>query len=427
MNCCWLLLCTNDWGCTQVLFQGLKASASEIITIVMAFLVICAGITILQMSKVDPTSFSKLDRRSTILLQAARKQTEMVDEKNAAGAEDPGMDTVRGTFGAVGSIIRARSARRMSQSSNAASMRSRASRPYDPEGLPGSADNLRDGMQRHQLWDAPVPPGHPSPGLSAALGSKQSLTSAPSMSSLTTEVARRHTNITFDKQDVVHSYHHPGTGDNTAIHEHRLPKTPTTIPIDSLYPPSGARTTPALTIEIEEDLARTPTSGNTLRQTPQTALPPQRQQQQLQQKQQTPPRSTMTRAQLSESPEEERMAPPLNTKYARPDARELFASPTETDPGMATLPSATDSTSSDGLAPSDDERRGDAGVKHPLRSVVPGGKKSPRFGRGYPQGSDDQEESVRLWRRPSLDDSDDNIPANSSGIRLVPPSTVNKF
>ena len=39
---------------TVVLFQGLKASASQIITIVMAFLVICMGITILQMSKVDP-------------------------------------------------------------------------------------------------------------------------------------------------------------------------------------------------------------------------------------------------------------------------------------------------------------------------------------------------------------------------------------
>src|SRR6266702_3399337 len=86
-------------------------------TIVMGFLVICVGITILQMSKVDPKKLNKLDRRSTILLQAARAQTEVVDEKGIAAYEDPGMDTLRGSFGAVGSIIRARTARRMSQSS----------------------------------------------------------------------------------------------------------------------------------------------------------------------------------------------------------------------------------------------------------------------------------------------------------------------
>ncbi|KAH9041156.1 magnesium transporter NIPA-domain-containing protein [Lactarius hengduanensis] len=68
---------------TVVLFKGLKASASQIITIVMAFLVICVGITILQMSKVDPTEFKKLDRRSTILLQVARKQTEAVEENRS--------------------------------------------------------------------------------------------------------------------------------------------------------------------------------------------------------------------------------------------------------------------------------------------------------------------------------------------------------
>jgi hypothetical protein len=64
-----------------VLFKGLSASVSSIITLVMGFLVICVGITILQMSKVDPVSLSKLDRRSTILLQAARQQTESVEEK----------------------------------------------------------------------------------------------------------------------------------------------------------------------------------------------------------------------------------------------------------------------------------------------------------------------------------------------------------
>ena len=50
---------------TVILFKGLKATASQILTIVMAFLVICCGITILQMSKIDPTELGKkLDRRS---------------------------------------------------------------------------------------------------------------------------------------------------------------------------------------------------------------------------------------------------------------------------------------------------------------------------------------------------------------------------
>ena len=55
----------------------------------MGFLVICAGITVLQLSKIDPTQIKKLDRRSTLLLQAARTNTEGVDEKDLAAIEDP--------------------------------------------------------------------------------------------------------------------------------------------------------------------------------------------------------------------------------------------------------------------------------------------------------------------------------------------------
>ena len=100
---------------TVVLLQGLSATVSQIITLVLAFLVICCGITILQMSKVDPKELgNKLDRRSTMLLQAARSQTERLDEKDITGIEDPGIDSIRGSFGGVGSMIRARSAKRMS-------------------------------------------------------------------------------------------------------------------------------------------------------------------------------------------------------------------------------------------------------------------------------------------------------------------------
>ncbi|KAH9083336.1 DUF803-domain-containing protein, partial [Lactarius deliciosus] len=177
---------------TVVLFKGLKASASQIITIVMAFLVICVGITILQMSKVDPTEFKKLDRRSTILLQAARKQTEAVEEKSVTSVEDPGIDALRGSFGTVGSIIRARSARRISQ----ASRNSAHSNRTDHYGA----------MQRHQLFDPPVPHLRDPDSISMA--------SHPSM---------RTPAIKFGEEDVVHSYRRGTAGkDDLATHERRL-------------------------------------------------------------------------------------------------------------------------------------------------------------------------------------------------------------
>lgn len=77
---------------------------------------ICCGITLLQLSKVDPVEIkSKLDRRSTILLSAARSEINRDDgdmEKNPLDEEDPGMDALRGGFGAIGSIHRAMSARK---------------------------------------------------------------------------------------------------------------------------------------------------------------------------------------------------------------------------------------------------------------------------------------------------------------------------
>lgn len=102
-----------------ILYQGLKASAVSLITMVLGFLTTCLGITLLQMSKVDPTSLSKLDRKSTILLQASKQHTEEAEKGQVTALEDPGMDALRGGFGAVGSIIRARSvSRRMSNASS---------------------------------------------------------------------------------------------------------------------------------------------------------------------------------------------------------------------------------------------------------------------------------------------------------------------
>lgn len=104
-----------------ILYQGLKASAISLITMVLGFLVTCLGITLLQMSKIDPKNLenSHLDRRSTMLMKASRSYTDDTEKNEITGMEEPGMDALRGGFGAVGSIIRARTAsRRLSSASS---------------------------------------------------------------------------------------------------------------------------------------------------------------------------------------------------------------------------------------------------------------------------------------------------------------------
>lgn len=103
-----------------ILYQGLKASAVTLITMVLGFLVICLGITLLQLSKVDPKQLgTKLDRKSTMLFEANKHQTEDAEKGQVTAIEDPGMDALRGGFGAVGSIIRARSvSRKLSMAGN---------------------------------------------------------------------------------------------------------------------------------------------------------------------------------------------------------------------------------------------------------------------------------------------------------------------
>jgi hypothetical protein len=103
-----------------ILYQGLKASAITLITMVLGFLVICLGITLLQLSKVDPKQLNKLGRKGTMFLEAAHHPTEEAEKGSVTAMEEPGMDALRGGFGAVGSIIRARSiSRQMSSSSSA--------------------------------------------------------------------------------------------------------------------------------------------------------------------------------------------------------------------------------------------------------------------------------------------------------------------
>lgn len=140
-----------------ILFQGLKAPVLDIITLVLGFLVICSGITLLQMSKIDPAELKGLDRRSTVLLQASDKRTE--DEKGL-DIEDPGMDGLRGLGGVLGSLHRVNTARK--------SMLSRAELEERSEYRRRRRDTLigqaraelemgAGGLRRHQLWDAPMP------------------------------------------------------------------------------------------------------------------------------------------------------------------------------------------------------------------------------------------------------------------------------
>jgi hypothetical protein len=324
------------------------------------------------MSKVDPVQLSKLDRRSTILLQAARAHTETVEEKGAVGVEDPGMDALRGSFGTVGSIIRARSARRMSQSSQGAGFRARppgaaAPSPYDPTSLQpwvtsspirGSTplNEQLPGMKRHQLYDAPVPLSKDD----------------ASMKSPSSQFSKRPT-IKFDSQDVVHSYHPTGSGDDRATHEHRIALGLSSPSADG-YPPTTTPNSKSNLLEMDSPVG----TGGSMRQS--IPIPPH-----------------------FGSEHTVRSAPPtVNPRFGRPvevrkDSRDIF-----------------DSSPSKGVGWDEEDRR-----KERER-----GRTSKRYPKG--SGDDDREESVGLWQKMGTDD-EESPTALSGGIRLVEPNIGNKF
>lgn len=355
----------------------------------MAFLVICFGITILQMSKVDPKHLSKLDRKSTILLQAARNNTESLDEKGPVGMEDPGMDTLRGSFGTVGSIIRARSARRMSMSRpSTTSLRSRPSGPvppqYDAERGSWASDDRQspitdrlDGMKRHQLWDAPVP-------------TSASLEQLPSPSLSTNQLVNKRPTIKFDTQDVIHQYHPPGSGDGTAIHEHRDVLRGTPPAGDGMpYPPARTQSSPDANVEA----TGSSTTDGSMRQT--LSMP----------------------SLFDDETKGVRSAPPtVNTRFSRnmtgrADSRDIF----DNSPSSATLMSFPSGSDSAGNRPweADEDERG-----------------RPKRIQRYPKGAGDidREESVSLWQQHSTDEENDydGLP-RGNGIRLVKPSSGSRF
>jgi len=197
----------------------------------MGFLVICLGIVILQLSKVDPKEFKGLDRKSTILLQATRAKTEGAGEDSEKGlttTEDPNVDSIRGSFGTIRSIIRARTVRKMSMSSGAdAELRERKSRNQQqtadasPRLVVDPLASHFGGLKRHQLYDTPVP-------------SSTSLDPPEPPSRIEGSPSRRQQTIKFGDRDVVHSYARVGVDDDrSAVHEFR----DSTVPLSDVSPP----------------------------------------------------------------------------------------------------------------------------------------------------------------------------------------------
>ncbi|KAI3613407.1 hypothetical protein CBS9595_004240 [Malassezia furfur] len=136
-----------------ILSQGMRASAATIVTIVFGFFVICSGIVLLQLSKMDPQELKEqpgVDRKSSILVRMTQLPHEPEKSEEITHIEDPGMDTVRGGMGIVGSILRANSTRRA---------RSQRRCDDDEDGMGGE-------VQRYQLYDRPVSytPTNSAPG-----------------------------------------------------------------------------------------------------------------------------------------------------------------------------------------------------------------------------------------------------------------------
>ncbi|PPQ92974.1 hypothetical protein CVT25_000175 [Psilocybe cyanescens] len=471
---------------TIVLFQGLDAKPTQIITLVMGFLVICLGITILQMSKVDPEKLSsKLDRRSTMLLRAASQHTDGMDEKDGMSAyEDPGMDALRGSFGTVGSIIRARTVKRMSQrmshqSGGGGHLRMRppgAAAPYDATaswmssaGLGGPGDSFSrrhqhgesvsgvGGMQRHQLYDAPVPRDDTS---SIRAGSVYSQTQSQMMNKKPT--------IKFDSQEIVHSYSRPGQPQSPATHEHRqaihgsmivhdgyppLPPMPRQSSAESSsreseVPQEGSSANEGVLLEMDSPEIPKGTAGMKLpllggdrdleKQT--LTMPP------LLRTEHAVHSAPPTMYRVVPRPGGVGMAHQQLQQYPLPqrkDSRDIFdqegASTAGTRGTLLSFPSVTDSAPSEW----DDDRsrsggeRGEASRSGGLAARAKEDKarerskeKGSRTPKKYPKGLDDDdlEESERLWQKASslensLEGSEEGAtsPPLEGSIRLVQP------
>lgn len=152
-----------------VLHKGFDAGPIAIVNVVLGFIIICAGVILLQLSKIDPEEVAEssfvggaLDRRSSMLLSASRSRIRRGDDReksHSLESEDPGMDAMRGTFGVIGSIHRAMSARRSQRREASFDPQDVARRRHGAPGAAGSGPSEMglDSLRGVQLYDRPMP------------------------------------------------------------------------------------------------------------------------------------------------------------------------------------------------------------------------------------------------------------------------------
>ena len=353
------------------------------------------------MSKVDPQKLNKLDRRATLLLQAAQNRVAVVDEKGGLPLEEqePGIDALRGTFGTVGSIIRART-RRMSQNSqNSTHARLRppgAAAPYDSSSTILNIFPNAD-VTRHQLYDPPVPRDDDSSNRGSVLSQELSTKRPPT--------------IKFDSLDVVHSYKRPGSGDDISTHEHRQTRGST---LHDVYPPLSAlqgNDQPPNLLSASPTMLRQSTFPQII-----PKLPP-------------PHESQMLHIPPSISNEHTVQSAPAAIRQTRSEGPPMPGLLFDSTSGKGTLmsfPSVTDSAPSEWGAV-DVDKDGNTTKKRKSRDSPNVPKVPLKSPKRYPRGSadDDDEESTTLFRDETIsseghyDSNASSSPPDVTGIRLV--------
>lgn len=213
---------------SAILYQGFHTSATNIVTIILAFITTCTGITLLQISRVEPEEIKdKLDRSTTMLVAASRAASmhRPDDEEKVFTHMSPGPDAVGG-FGTIGSIHRALSTRR--------SQRTTARRNHSGSfGVPAGSHAL----ERHQLYDSPMPSDAADKiSLHSSAISPTSATT-PTGSRLALPGRPRGSSVTFAHHPTVHGYMPPAPGD-PRVHERDITSQPASASTSIFQNPS---------------------------------------------------------------------------------------------------------------------------------------------------------------------------------------------
>ncbi|PWN30890.1 DUF803-domain-containing protein [Jaminaea rosea] len=240
---------------TIILFKGLDADASTIITLVLGFLTTCTGVVLLQLSKVDPEeleakegSVPGLDRSTTLLMRASRSMVSTRSEKDglqrgasSTAIEDPGIDTIRGGAGLIGSIIRARSSRRIRASADEynrlGTVSGDASFSRDAGmGMHQLNSGRRGDLQRYELSDGPILedesatsiPRKRGSGSDAKQGRLNGMLSPPPSATSGNFPKRGESMISFTSESLEpHGHHAAGVTSPTSDSFHPTSKAPT--------------------------------------------------------------------------------------------------------------------------------------------------------------------------------------------------------